>query len=92
MGTGRRGPSRRDEDASYDYNNAAGSTGSNFRGNPSTRTAPPASVSPQIPSPLVVNNQNHQIELDLEGEISFPPLPGTGLASSKNGDSHYEGR
>lgn len=49
-----------------------------------SRINPPVAVSPQIPAQLSVTNQNHQIDLDLEG--SFPPLPGSANASSKNGE------
>lgn len=92
MSSTRRGPSRRDDESSYDYNSAPPPNASNYRGNPSVRAVPPATASPQIPAPVTVTNQNHQINLDLEGS-AFPPLPGSANeASSKNGDSPYEGR
>lgn len=82
----RRGP-RRDEESSFDYNNGAGPN-SNYRGNPSNRNGP---TSTQAPSQVPPISQNNQVNLDLEG-AAFPPLPGSASASSKNGDSPYEGR
>lgn len=86
----RRGPPRRDEEGAYEHNPSGPSSATSYRGNPSARTAPPA-VSPQNPAQVVVNNVNHQINLDLEGS-AFPPLPGSANASNKNGDAPYEGR
>ncbi|XP_035707179.1 uncharacterized protein LOC110843934 isoform X2 [Folsomia candida] len=80
----RRLPRRDEECSSYDYSSPGTSSSSNYRGNPSSRINPPVAVSPQIPAQLSVTNQNHQIDLDLEG--SFPPLPGSANASSKNGE------
>lgn len=84
-----RKPPRREEETTYDGPSASPSMSTKV---PSVRGAPPNVPVPQPPVETLGPHQTTgNINLDLEGS-QFPPLPGSGQTSGKNGDAVFEGR
>lgn len=88
----RKGPPRREEEVSYDGPAPSPSTSAKVpsnRGAPLNASVPVPQPPPEVPGP---NQQpTGKINFDLEGS-AFPPLPGSGQSSGKNGDAVFEGR